>query len=264
MADTNFEFGMQELYSCCIKATSKMRVNGVEIEPNETIAAFDKIMLSTFDDTVKLWTAHGGYQDRDHVYWETTKDVKLNFTQGIFSNTQLALMTNRKLVKIGEDVPIYINKREELESDDNGIVTFTYEPMDYIFLYNAKTGERITFEAVTTKSVKVSAPYLSVVADYLFQYNKGATRLIVGQTLSDGFFTFEGKTRVKDDISGQTRTGIIHIPKLKLVSDISMRLGREATPQVGRLDAYACPVGPRGNTRVMELTFLNDDIDADM
>jgi hypothetical protein len=43
-----------------------------------------------------------------------------------------------------------------------------------------------------------------------------------------------------------------------------MRLGDDAIPQVGRLDAIAVPTGARGEKKVMELIFLNDDIDSDM
>jgi hypothetical protein len=48
------------------------------------------------------------------------------------------------------------------------------------------------------------------------------------------------------------------------MSDLSMRLGSDAIPQVGRLDAVALPDGAKGSKRVMEIIFLNDDIDADM
>jgi hypothetical protein len=33
---------------------------------------------------------------------------------------------------------------------------------------------------------------------------------------------------------------------------------------VGRLNAVAVPDGQRGNKKVMEIIFLNDDIDSDM
>ena len=52
----------------------------------------------------------------------------------------------------------------------------------------------------------------------------------MGKQLIPGFLRLEGKTRVKDDISGKVRTGIIEIPKLKLMSDLSMRLGKNANP----------------------------------
>ena len=48
------------------------------------------------------------------------------------------------------------------------------------------------------------------------------------------------------------------------MSDLSMRLGADAMPQVGKLDAIALPVGAKGNKKVMEIIFLDDDIDSDM
>jgi hypothetical protein len=92
----------------------------------------------------------------------------------------------------------------------------------------------------------------------------GSTILRVGKPLTTGFFSLVGKMRVKDGDTGKVATGIIKIPKLRLMSDLSMRLGSDAIPQVGRLDAVAVPEGGRGQTKVMEIIFLNDDIDADM
>jgi hypothetical protein len=92
----------------------------------------------------------------------------------------------------------------------------------------------------------------------------GYQKATIGRELISGFISLEGKTRVKDDITGQTKTGIIKIPKLKLMSDLSIRLGKDATPTVGRLSAVAVPDGRKGNKKVMEILFLNDDIDSDM
>ena len=88
--------------------------------------------------------------------------------------------------------------------------------------------------------------------------------ILVGKKLIGGFLLLEGKTRVKDDITGKTRTALLRIPRLKLVSDLSMRLGREAGPVLASFSATGLPVGEKGNKRVMELLFLNDDIDAEM
>ena len=85
----------------------------------------------------------------------------------------------------------------------------------------------------------------------------------VGQELIKGFLQLEGKTRVKDDITGKTHTAILRIPRLKLVSDLSMRLGREAGPLLANFSAVGYPEAGREKT-VMELLFLNDDIDAEM
>jgi hypothetical protein len=102
------------------------------------------------------------------------------------------------------------------------------------------------------------------VVDYYYNYNNNYEILSIGNSLLNGYLSFEGKTRVKDDITGQVKTGIIKIPKLKLLSNLSMRLGSDAIPLVGRLDAVAIPTGPRGSKKVMEIIFLEDDIDSDM
>ena len=85
----------------------------------------------------------------------------------------------------------------------------------------------------------------------------------VGKRLIDGFLQLEGKTRVKDDITGKTRTAILRIPRLKLVSDLSMRLGRDAGPLLATFAAAGYPSLGR-DKQVMEMIFLSDDIDAEM
>ena len=113
-------------------------------------------------------------------------------------------------------------------------------------------------------SLKLNKPFQSVVLDYNYNYLNGAETVTIGNRLIEGFLKLEGKTRVKDDISGKTRTGIIQIPKLKLMSDLSMRLGKNANPVVANFRAKALPSGNRGSSDVMNILFLNDDIDSDM
>ena len=57
--------------------------------------------------------------------------------------------------------------------------------------------------------------------------------------------------------------GIIEIPKLKLMSELSIRLGAQANPVVGSFAAVGVPTGTRGNSYVSEFYFLNNDIDSD-
>jgi hypothetical protein len=102
------------------------------------------------------------------------------------------------------------------------------------------------------------------VVDYWYDYYNGFTKLEVGRPLTAGFLSLIGKMKVKDDTTGKVVTGIIKIPKLRLMSDLSIRVGSDAIPQVGRLDAVAVPEGARSQSKVMEIIFLNDDIDADM
>jgi hypothetical protein len=99
---------------------------------------------------------------------------------------------------------------------------------------------------------------------YRYNYSNGAAVAIIGPQFTQGFLELEGKTRVKDDTSGLITTGIIKIPKLKLMSGLSMRLGAQANPVVGNFNAEGVPVGSGRNSYVMEIYFLDEDIDSDM
>ena len=260
----DYEFGLKELYFVTIKSTYPMRIKGKDIQPGEVIAAFDKILISAFTEDKKFVSAHGGYEDKDRVWWESTKDVRVSFTQGIFSKTQFSLMNNVQLFDHVDEDPIYIPRREILESDEHGVVTLSSVPYNPFFLYDLKTGEKLQYAQTGEKSFTIAYSFTEVVVDYYELYNKGAQLFKIGNTLSDGFFRLEGRTRVKDDITGQTKTGIITIPRLKLVSDLSMRLGREASPVVTQLNGIACPTDEKGIKTIMDILLLSDDVDSDM
>ena len=261
-ASVNNELGMKELYEVTLKTTLPIEVNGRIFETGETVARFDKIQLGSFTEDKRFFSANGGYENTARVWWEDTKEVAVNIIQGIFSSSQLAIMSNANLVTIND--PVILSQREIVETNENGMAILTKEPQLPIFVYRKDTGEKIANFSYTANSIVIGEPYAEFIVDYAYQYDGGYRDLTVGRAFTNGYLSLEGKTRVKDDITGQTKTGIIRIPKLKLMSDLSIRLGKDAMPTVGRLNAVAVPDGRKGNKKVMEILFLNDDIDSDM
>ena len=258
------ELNFKELYEVSLKSTLPIEVSGTKIEAGETIASFDRIQIANFQEIKSVASANGGWDNRAHIFWETTKEVKINFSQGVFSKIQLALMTNAQLINNEGEHIIPINKREEFESDEHGKVVIGRTLREPVFVYDKATGKKITGWTSTTDSIMLNEAYKSVIVDYWYDYDNGCQIMAVGRPLTQGYLSLVGKMRVKDDVTGKVRTGIIKIPKLRLMSDLSMRVGSDAIPQVGRLDAVAVPEGGRGQSKVMEIIFLNDDIDADM
>jgi hypothetical protein len=159
---------------------------------------------------------------------------------------------------------INVNCRETVETNESGVAVVKYPIKPPVFVYDKESGKKITDFTYTENNITINQSYKEVIVDYYYSYDNGYSILSFGRMLTNGYLSLEGKTRVKDDITGQVTTGIIKIPKLKLMSDLSMRLGQDAVPVVGRLDAIAVPTGERGHKKVMELIFLNDDIDSDM
>jgi len=259
------EFGMQELYSVQLKPTYPIEVKGKEIAAGEVIAAFDKIQIANFKEIHKEVAAQGGYQNRKLVIWNRTEGVDLIFTQGIFSKTQLALMNNARLVEISENQVIRIAQRDELETDSEGKITLTHAPINsWIFVYNKETGEKLTgLSRIDEKTLQTSLVYKDVIVDYEYGYNNGADVAFVGEDIFEGFVTLEGRTRIKDDVTGETHTAIIYIPKLKITSDFNLTLGQNAQPVVGRFTGTALATGDRKQSRALEIYFLDEDIDRD-
>ena len=259
------EFGLKELYDLTLKTTYPIEMEGRTFEKGEVIARFDKISIANFREITERVSANGGFGNRPQVIWEDPKEIQLNFTQGIFSKRQLALLSNSKLVQM-DNQQIWIPAREVTESDENSFIHLKQGKVRNVFIYDATTYEKISYkkEDMEKGILSIAYPYKDLVIDYEYVYQDSGSNLIIGQKLINGFLSLEGKTRVKDDITGKTHTAILRIPRLKLVSDLSMRLGREATPMVANFFAVGYPDGDRRNAKIMELLFLNDDIDAEM
>ena len=263
---SNNEFGLKELYELTLKATYPIEMAGRKFEPGEVIARFDKIQLANFKEVVSRVSANGGFDNRAHVIWEDPKEIQLDFTQGIFSDRQFALLCNSRLVIKKENSCVLIPSHYKGESDDEGKIFVGRALISDVFVYNAKTYEKIIPKSVDLEKgeIVIEQKYCDVEVDFNFCYQDDTSTCILGRKLIEGYLLLEGKSRVKDDITGKTRTAILRIPRLKLVSDLTMRLGREATPVLANFNAIGLPTGGKGNKQIMELLFLNDDIDADM
>ena len=259
------EFGMQELYFVQLKSTYPIEIKGKSIAAGEVIAAFDKIQIANFNDIHREVAAQGGYQNRKLVVWNRTEGVNLIFTQGIFSKTQLGLMNNTRLVDISNNQVVRIAQRDELETDSEGKITLTHAPIDsWIFVYNKETGEKLTgLTFVDETTLQTPLVYKDVIVDYEYGYDNGADVSFIGEDIFEGYVTLEGRSRIKDDVTGETHTAIIYIPKLKITSDFNLTLGANAQPVVGKFSGVALATGDRKSSKALEIYFLDEDIDRD-
>ena len=260
------EFGMQELYFVQLKSTSIIEINGRQIQPGEVIAAFDKIQIANFKELHREAAAQGGYQNRKLVVWNRTEGVDLVFTQGVFSKTQFGLMNNARLLELKkEDWIVYIAQRDELETNSEGIIQLSHVPANnYIFVYNKETGEKLTgLERTGPDTILTPLVYKDVIVDYEYAYDNGANVSSIGEDIFEGYVTLEGRTRIKDDVTGETHTAIIYIPKLKITSDFNLTLGMNAQPIVGKFTGTSLATGERKQSKALEIYYLEDDIDKD-
>ena len=95
------QYAMSKKFSC--SQTKIMLVKDFY----KTLVYFDKIQIATLDEDRAVTAAEGGYDNAPRVFWESTRDLKLRFTQGVFSQEHFALLTNSRLIE-QIDVPILI------------------------------------------------------------------------------------------------------------------------------------------------------------
>ena len=134
--------GAKELYDVVIKATYPIDVGTRKIEAGEVIASFDNIQIANFKEIKDRVSAKGGFDNRGWVFWDETAEVKIDFTQGVFSKMQLALLGNSRLVSPAAE-PILMFKREIKSVDENNCFTLSKTPVDDIFVYDKITGQKL-------------------------------------------------------------------------------------------------------------------------
>ena len=263
---SNTEFGLKELTDLTLKTTSPIEVDGRIFEEGEVIARFDKIQIANFKELISRISANGGQNNSPLVIWEDPKEIRLNFTQGIFSKRQFALLSNSNLIRSQSEKTVQMPMHFTGESDEDGKIELHKEYISNVFVYNAKTFEKIRPKLIDYINgvIFLEEKYCDVEIDYQYKYSNSISIMSVGEKLIKGFLLLEGKTRVKDDITGKTHTAILRIPRLRLVSDLSMRLGREADPLLANFTAIGYPDVYSKSKMIMEMWFLDEDIDAEI
>ena len=88
--------------------------------------------------------------------------------------------------------------------------------------------------------------------------------LDIGNRLFNGFMNLTGKTTVKDYFTGEPRTAIIEIPRIKLASSLMMKLGTSySEPVVSDFYFVGYPQPGHNDGGVFKITFLNHELTGD-
>ena len=77
--------------------------------------------------------------------------------------------------------------------------------------------------------------------DYYYEYEKEALIYRVQKERFNGLFTLEAKFYSKDENEGQNYTNILYMPKVRIVSNINLRLGERADPTVSNFTIIGLP-----------------------
>ena len=253
--------GMKELYDVSLRLNAPLEIGNKKYDINESILNFKTAEIAQIDEAKKNVQARGGYHNNPLVNWEIDKEMSFAISNGVLSPTSWSLLSNSKLK---EPVIKSVQYNEELHAIEEGeycYVDLKYypnscnqlmgiqpnpelEPMPmgrrpelmlkplppsktkWIFVYDIETGRRIRDFEIYRNRIYFKENIRRVEIDYTFNYEDKIRTIEVGNRLLNGFLRLTGKMSVKDEKSGEVTTAILEMPKIKLSSSLSMRLGK--------------------------------------
>ena len=261
------------------------------IEADEPVLYFENISLAMLAEQSKEVYARGGWLNQPKVIWQDRSEVRFQMSEGVVSQFGFGILLGAKAAVKGVEKPIFMHKTEgprELQEDHlfylehwpveaNEKKTFIF---DYAWdavqkkVYGKRItgksdgfgGERPCIQLYKDKELsELADTNKQYIVDYYYKYDKETISYTLQKERFNGLFSLEGKFYSKDENEGQNYTNILYMPKVRIVSDINLRLGERADPTVSAFDIIGLPetVGDDKDL-IVEIQHLGEDLDADI
>ena len=285
-------FGHKELYEVVLRAKEPMYFGSRYIEADEPVLYFDDINMSLITEQNRPVFARGGWQNMPRVIWDERSEVSFQLTDGVMSSVGMSILLSSNVISEKDKQPLYIHMKEGPKPCSfNNVLDLKHWPVEYpikkTFIFtneNNMIQKKIYGRKYRTNlqiEEKEDYPRLEIfsdknyekpitnggnfVIDYYYKYEDEALIYSVQKERFNGLFTLEAKFYSKDENEGNNYTNVLFMPKVRIVSDINLRLGERADPTVSTFNIIGLPetVGDQKNL-IMEITRLGEDIDADI
>lgn len=294
----NESFGLKEIYDVNLRLNQPITIGKKSFETNETILSFEKAEIVQLNESKVYHSSTGGYNDNLLIEWEVDKEVTFSISNGVMSPISWAILSNSQIIqKHNQSIPYKeIINIAEFETDWRGLLKFSpnntgekigiqgnpdfealpmgrkpwlpLKPLPpkrdrFIFCYDMDTGKRIKDFEICGNQIFFNTEYRQVMVDYTFDYLGNSIALDAGRRLFNGFLNLSGKMTIKDYATGEPKTAILEIPRLKIQSTMKMLMGMGAnSPVVSDFYFVGYPEEGRnckGNT-VFTLSILEDEL----
>ena len=283
-------FGVKELYSVVLKAKTPMQFGSRYIEEEEPVLYFENVSMSMLSEQNSPIMARGGWANLPRVIWENRSEVQFSLQEGVLSAISMGILLSANVGENQVSEPLLAPKREgpyELNSDHRLYLEHWPVPLEkkktFIFEYDRDVAqkkvygkriqgqidpfdgvsERPCIEVYEDKNLTIPADTdKEYIVDYYYEYTNEALLYTIQKERFNGLFTLEGKFYSKDENEGINYTNLIYMPKVRVVSDISLRLGERADPTVSVFNIIGLPESTeKSKNLILEITHLSEDID---
>ena len=293
-------FGHKELYEVVLRAKTPMQFGDRHIEADEPVLYFEDVNMSVITEQNRPIFARGGWANMPRVIWDDRQEVQFQMVDGVMSSVGMSMLLSANVLSQKDKQPLYIHMKEgPMEFSMKNVVQIKHWPILYperkvfIFKYDrnaiqekyygreyisAADQEKLNNNEIEKNDI---VPRIAIfkdknctieaekgreyVIDYYYKYEDEALIYSVQKERFNGLFTLEAKFYSKDENEGKRYTNVLYMPKVRIVSNINLRLGERADPTVSTFNIIGLPetVGDQKNL-IMEITRLGTDIDADI
>ena len=292
-------FGIKELYEVVLRAKNPMRFGDRYLEADEPVLYFENITMSVLSEKDSPVMARGGWSNMPRVIWEDRSEVQFSLSEGVMSSISMGILLSANVTSTSQDEPLLVHKKEGPfeyldnmsyvldETDTNEEQRYVpkihllNEPVkanikkSFIFEYNRDVCQKKIYGRQSGKDIflyedkELTQPAdinKKYIIDYYYEYTNEALIYTVQKERFNGLFTLEGKFYSKDENDGLDYTNLIYMPKVRVVSDINLRLGERADPSMSAFNIIGLPENVGGNKKsmILEITRLSEDIDSDI
>lgn len=293
--------GIKELYDVNLRLKAPLEINGRKYDINESILSFSKAEFAQITEHKTTKQARGGYLNQPWVNWEEDKEMTFAITNGVLSPQSWTLLSNSKLFQQPSKSVSYSEECKVIEDTEYCFVDLKYIPnacegilgaqenpcleplpmgrrpelrlkplppskVKWIFVYDEETGERVRDFEIFNNRIYFKKELRVVRVDYTFTYGDKIRTIEVGNRLINGFLKIDGKLSVKNEKSGEVTTALVEMPKIKLSSSLSMRLGKgyeSSAVSDFYFIAYPDEARRREEQRIANITFLDIELTGD-
>ena len=274
--------GIKELYEVVLKAKVPMRFGDRTLEQGEPVLYFENVKMAVLSETSNPIMARGGWSNMPHVIWEDRSEVNFKMTEGVMSSISMGILFSAHMISKPKQESFMVPKREgPFTLDENDCFKLEHMPVlppvkkVFIYEYDRDVAQRKVYgdiievktdllgEKIPTIHIKNADVTKSYIVDYYYEYTNEALIYLIQKDRFNGLFTLEGKFYSKDENDGLDYTNLIYMPKVRVVSDINLRLGERADPTTSVFNIVGMPEKTDdSNNLIMRVVRLNEDIDA--
>ena len=284
--------GIKELYEVVLKARTPMQFGERWLESEEPVLYFENIKFSMISEKSNPIFARGGWANMPRVIWEDRSEVQFQLTEGVMSAASFGILLNSKVLQAQDNKILLVPKREgPFELSNEHRLFLKHWPVDssvkksFIYDYerdvaqkkvygkrikglisNLTNAEKPCIEVYEDKDLTVLADLSKeYIVDYYYEYKDEALIYLLQKERFNGLFSLEAKFYSKDENDGLNTTNLIYMPKVRVVSDINLRLGERVDPAAATFNIIGMPdKTDESNNLIMKVTRLSTDIDADL